>query len=70
MMSLSSQHEPTVIMIFGASGDLTQRKVVPALYDYEKISRIAFVKKVKDRTWESRSVEDDIEFLLFLTFLE
>jgi glucose-6-phosphate 1-dehydrogenase len=33
MMSLSSQHEPTVIVIFGASGDLTQRKVVPALYN-------------------------------------
>jgi glucose-6-phosphate 1-dehydrogenase len=32
-MSLSSQHDPTVIVIFGASGDLTQRKVVPALYD-------------------------------------
>jgi glucose-6-phosphate 1-dehydrogenase len=25
--------EPTVLVIFGASGDLTQRKVVPALYD-------------------------------------
>jgi glucose-6-phosphate 1-dehydrogenase len=34
MMSLSSQHEPTVIVIFGASGDLMQRKVVPALYDF------------------------------------
>lgn len=33
MISLSLQHEPTVIMIFGASGDLTQRKVVPALYN-------------------------------------
>jgi glucose-6-phosphate 1-dehydrogenase len=33
MMSLSLQHEPTVIVIFGASGDLTQRKVVPALYN-------------------------------------
>jgi glucose-6-phosphate 1-dehydrogenase len=33
MMSLSSQHEPAVIAIFGASGDLTQRKVVPALYN-------------------------------------
>ena len=33
MMSLPSQHEPTVIVIFGASGDLTQRKVVPALYN-------------------------------------
>jgi glucose-6-phosphate 1-dehydrogenase len=33
MMSLSSQHEPTVIVIFGASGDLAQRKVVPALYN-------------------------------------
>jgi glucose-6-phosphate 1-dehydrogenase len=25
--------EPTILVIFGASGDLTQRKVVPALYD-------------------------------------
>ncbi len=25
--------EPTILIIFGASGDLTQRKVVPALYD-------------------------------------
>jgi glucose-6-phosphate 1-dehydrogenase len=33
MMSLPSQHEPTVIVIFGASGDLTQRKIVPALYN-------------------------------------
>jgi len=33
MMSLSSQHEPTVVVIFGASGDLVQRKIVPALYN-------------------------------------
>jgi len=33
MMLLSLQHEPTVIMIFGASGDLTRRKVVSALYN-------------------------------------
>ena len=33
MISLSLQHEPTVIMIFGASGDLTRRKVLPALYN-------------------------------------
>jgi glucose-6-phosphate 1-dehydrogenase len=32
-MSLLPQHDPMVIVIFGASGDLTQRKVVPALYD-------------------------------------
>jgi len=33
MISLSLPHEPTVIVIFGASGDLTRRKVVPALYN-------------------------------------
>ena len=33
MISLSLPHEPTVIVIFGASGDLTQRKVLPALYN-------------------------------------
>ncbi len=25
--------EPNTLVIFGASGDLTQRKLVPALYD-------------------------------------
>jgi glucose-6-phosphate 1-dehydrogenase len=51
MMSLSSQHEPTVIVIFGASGDLTQRKVVPALYNLfldhwlpEKFALIGFAR--------------------------
>jgi glucose-6-phosphate 1-dehydrogenase len=51
MMLLSSQHEPTVIVIFGASGDLTQRKVVPALYNLyldhwllEKFALIEFAR--------------------------
>ena len=35
MISLSLPHEPTVIVIFGASGDLTQRKVLPALRDWQ-----------------------------------
>lgn len=32
-MSERSQNEPTIFVIFGASGDLTQRKVVPALFN-------------------------------------
>jgi glucose-6-phosphate 1-dehydrogenase len=32
-MMLSSPPEPAAIVIFGASGDLTQRKIVPALYN-------------------------------------
>ena len=32
-MPLSSQPDPCVIVIFGASGDLTKRKLIPALYD-------------------------------------
>ncbi len=32
-MSESIKPDPTIVVIFGASGDLAQRKVVPALYD-------------------------------------
>jgi glucose-6-phosphate 1-dehydrogenase len=32
-MAQVSRPEPTTIVVFGASGDLTQRKIVPALYD-------------------------------------
>jgi glucose-6-phosphate 1-dehydrogenase len=32
-MGKSIQVEPTVIVIFGAGGDLTQRKLLPALYN-------------------------------------
>jgi len=32
--------EPQILVIFGASGDLTQRKLVPALYDLKKEGRL------------------------------
>lgn len=32
-MLIDTQPEPTVMVIFGASGDLTWRKLVPALYN-------------------------------------
>ena len=32
-MPISSELEPCLIVIFGASGDLTKRKLIPALYD-------------------------------------
>ena len=32
--------EPQIIVIFGASGDLTQRKLVPALYKLRRERRI------------------------------
>jgi len=32
-MPVSSELEPCLIVIFGASGDLTKRKLIPALYD-------------------------------------
>jgi glucose-6-phosphate 1-dehydrogenase len=39
----SSNHlsaEPCVLVIFGASGDLTQRKLIPALYDLDRQGRL------------------------------
>ena len=30
---MTTQHEPVVVVIFGAGGDLTWRKLVPALYN-------------------------------------
>ena len=27
-------HQPTIIFIFGGSGDLTYRKLMPALYNF------------------------------------
>ncbi len=35
-----AQPEPCVIVIFGASGDLTQRKLIPALYDLDRARRL------------------------------
>lgn len=32
--------EPCVLVIFGASGDLTQRKLIPALYDLDRQGRL------------------------------
>lgn len=32
--------EPLILVIFGASGDLTQRKLVPALYQLKKEGRL------------------------------
>jgi glucose-6-phosphate 1-dehydrogenase len=32
--------EPCVVVIFGASGDLTQRKLIPALYDLDRQGRL------------------------------
>ncbi len=32
--------EPVILVIFGASGDLTQRKLVPAIYEHKKAGRL------------------------------
>ena len=32
--------EPSILVIFGASGDLTQRKLVPALYQLKRERRL------------------------------
>ena len=37
---------PTIITIFGASGDLTQRKLLPALYNNFRKGRLEGVKKI------------------------
>ncbi|MFN8745676.1 MAG: glucose-6-phosphate dehydrogenase [Phycisphaerales bacterium] len=36
----SATPEPCAIVIFGASGDLTQRKLIPALYDLDRQGRL------------------------------
>jgi glucose-6-phosphate 1-dehydrogenase len=36
----SALPDPCIITIFGASGDLTQRKLIPALYDLDRQSRL------------------------------
>jgi glucose-6-phosphate 1-dehydrogenase len=43
MTSLPNHHpaEPCVIVIFGASGDLTARKLIPALYEQHRQGRLA-----------------------------
>ncbi len=33
--------EPTVVVIFGASGDLTKRKLLPALFHLEQVEPVA-----------------------------
>lgn len=40
MQAPSLQAEPCVLVIFGASGDLTQRKLIPALYDLDRQGRL------------------------------
>jgi len=40
MSTVTAQPEPCVLVIFGASGDLTQRKLVPALYELEHQGRL------------------------------
>ncbi len=32
--------EPSVLVLFGASGDLTERKIIPAFYELEKRNRL------------------------------
>ena len=39
-MTLSTNSYPTTIVIFGASGDLTQRKLIPALYNSFRKKRL------------------------------
>jgi glucose-6-phosphate 1-dehydrogenase len=40
MATPSAATEPCVIVIFGASGDLTRRKLIPALYDLDRARRL------------------------------
>jgi glucose-6-phosphate 1-dehydrogenase len=63
-MSVSLEQFPTSMVIFGATGDLMNRKIVPALYDlYEqqKLPKLFSVRGVSRRAW------DDAEFQKFIT---
>lgn len=53
-MSLSRKPDPCIMVIFGASGDLTQRKLIPALYSLmcdgllpDQFAMIGFARKPK-----------------------
>ncbi|MBN1231078.1 MAG: glucose-6-phosphate dehydrogenase [Anaerolineales bacterium] len=62
---MSSKSNPTTIIIFGASGDLTQRKLVPALYNLYRKERIqpnfhvvGFARRpYNDETFRERMLE-------------
>ncbi len=40
LIAPTAHPEPCVLVIFGASGDLTQRKLIPALYDMDRQGRM------------------------------
>jgi len=38
---MTSQPDPCILVIFGASGDLTHRKLIPALYEMSRAGNAA-----------------------------
>lgn len=59
MSTVTAQPEPCVLVIFGASGDLTQRKLVPALYELDHQGRLPEAMRVIGM---SRTPMSDDEF--------
>ena len=55
--------EPLIMVIFGASGDLTQRKLVPAIYQLKKERRLApetTIVGVARRDWSHEYFRDHL----------
>jgi glucose-6-phosphate 1-dehydrogenase len=69
-MTKSRNHFPTTIIIFGASGDLTQRKLLPALYNSFRKNRLPCDIKVvgfarrpyTDESFRSRLQEGIVKY--------
>ena len=53
--SIDRKTPPTIIVIFGASGDLTARKLVPAIFNLSK-DKLLPKKVFPDRLWKVRDV--------------
>ena len=55
--------EPVILVIFGASGDLTQRKLVPAIYEHKKAGRLPpelTIVGVARRDWSHEYFRDHL----------
>ncbi len=67
LSSSSSIASPTVVVIFGAAGDLTKRKLIPALFNLElqnllpeQIAMVGFDRVAMDSKGYRQSLESDI----------
>ena len=54
-MSQSGPNEACVVVIFGASGDLTARKLIPALYEMNDVRKI-YPAEIGGRIWSAIQV--------------